>query len=82
MYDEGTPEIVKKDSEGYFYVTFHGWDAVAGKSARGMAKTKDFVSWVVNGSGLPNDALFTSLDCNAWNISWAQVLSPTASKTE
>ena len=36
--------------------------------------TSDFVKWEVSGEGLPNDALFTSQDCNAWNISWAKVL--------
>ncbi len=39
MVDEGTPEIVEKDSEGFFFVTFHGWDAALDKSARGIAKT-------------------------------------------
>jgi hypothetical protein len=24
MHDEGTPEIISKDDEGYYYVTFHG----------------------------------------------------------
>jgi hypothetical protein len=25
MHDEGTPEIVSKDANGFFYVTFHGY---------------------------------------------------------
>lgn len=73
MVDEGTPEIVHRDADGYFYVTFHGWDAGRDKSARGIAKTLDFVTWEVAGAGLPGDAIFTSLDCNVWNISWAKV---------
>lgn len=71
MGSEGTPEIVMKDSDGYYYVTFHGWDPTHDKSARGVAKTQDFVHWLTAGTNLPGDALFTSVDCNAWNISWA-----------
>jgi len=71
--DEGTPEIVQKDADGYFWVTFHGYDYQAVSSARGVAKTRDFsrAGWVVSGGGVPGDAIFSHLDCDSWNISWA-----------
>ena len=46
-HDEGTPEIVFTDDEGFHYVTFHGVDGTGQKAARGVAKTKDFVTWTV-----------------------------------
>ena len=33
----------------------------------------DFVRWSVTGGLLPGDAIFSSVDCNPWNISWAKV---------
>jgi hypothetical protein len=74
MGEEGTAEIVHKDSSGYFYVTFHGWDPAAVKSGRGVAKTRDFVTWVTDDGGLalPNDSIFSSTDCDKWNIDWAK----------
>jgi hypothetical protein len=68
--DEGTPDIVEK-SDSWFYVTFHGYDYNIKKSARGVAKTRDFVTWEVSGYRLPDDAIFSSIDCNNWNIPWA-----------
>ena len=70
---EGTPDIVYKDAaSGYYYVTFHGWDPAAVQSARGVAKTRDFVNWVTadGGVSLSGDALFTSIDCDKWNVPW------------
>ena len=72
MADEGTPEIVAVDADGFYYVTFHGWDPSHVASARGVAKTHDFLTWFVEGSNLPGDAIFSSIDCNRWNISWAK----------
>ena len=69
MYDEGTPEIIQK-ANGWFYVTFHGWDAPNNRAARGMARTRDFVNYDVTGYDLPGDAIFSPTDCNGWNISW------------
>ena len=69
--EEGTPDIVKKDTDGYFWVTFHGCVPNATSSSRGVAKTKDFVKWETYGDGLPNDAIFTKNDCNNWNVSWS-----------
>lgn len=68
MGSEGTPEIVMKDESGYFFVTFHGWDAAAVQSARGVAKTRDFNTWVTSDGlvSLPGDAIFTSADCMKW----------------
>ena len=62
-----------KDASGYFFVTFHGWDPSAGKSARGVAKTRDFVNWVTSDGGvsLGGDAIFSSTDCDGWDIAWA-----------
>lgn len=71
MGSEGTPDIVGRDSEGFFYVTFHGWDPTHVKSARGVAKTPDFVNWYTRGPRLPGDAIFSSADCNGWNVQWA-----------
>ena len=45
--DEGTPQIVRKDSDGYFWVTFHGWDPHTVRSARGVARTRHFIEWQV-----------------------------------
>lgn len=50
MAEEGTPEIVHKDAAGFYYVTFHGWDPAHDASARGVAKTKDFATWLVAGA--------------------------------
>lgn len=72
MNSEGTPEIVYKDEAGYYYVTFHGWDPAHVQSARGVAKSRDFVNWKTAGRRLPNDAMFTGADCTPWNISWAK----------
>jgi hypothetical protein len=72
MKDEGTPQILSKNSEGYFYVTFHGahyGSIVTG--ARGVARTTDFINWQVSGGDLPNDAMLTSRDCKDWNAGWA-----------
>lgn len=71
MGSEGTPEIITKDAAGYYYITFHGWDPTHDASARGVAKTRDFSTWLTAGAALPDDAMFTGLDCTPWNISWA-----------
>jgi hypothetical protein len=49
------------------------WDPTHVKSARGIAKTADWVNWIVTGNGLPGDAMFTSLDCAGWAVpgGWA-----------
>jgi hypothetical protein len=71
MVDEGTPQIVEKTLNGDFIVTFHGFDYVRKKAARGVARTLDFVQWEVNGGGLPGDVIFSSEDCNGWNVPWS-----------
>jgi hypothetical protein len=62
-----------KDASGYFFVTFHGWDPTAVKSARGVAKTRDFVTWFTSDGGvsLGGDSIFSSTDCDHWSINWA-----------
>ena len=69
MVDEGTPQIVEK-LNGDFIVTFHGYDYVRKKAARGIARTIDFIHWNVNGSVLPNDVIFSHEDCKHWNVPW------------
>jgi len=71
MVDEGTPDIVMKQN-GSFYVTFHGYDYGRNLSARGIAKTMDFVTWVTHDEELPGDVIFSSIDCNNWKINWAE----------
>lgn len=70
MVDEGTYHIVEK-IDGYFFVTFHGYDYQRKQAARGVARTKDFEQWDVTGGGLPGDAIFAAADCQPWNVSWA-----------
>ena len=43
------------------------------RSARGVAKTRDFVRWETSGAGLPGDAIFGQKDCNKWQVpgGWA-----------
>ncbi len=66
------PSLRAKRGDGrFYYVTFHGWDPAHNAAARGVAKTRDFVTWLTSGAGLPGDAMFTAFDCNGWNISWA-----------
>ena len=72
MVDEGTPQIVEKRDDG-FYVTFHGYDYVRKKAARGIARTLDFIHWQVNGGELPNDVIFSHEDCSGWNVPWGGV---------
>jgi hypothetical protein len=69
--DEGTPDIVEKRN-GQFFVTFHGYDYGAKKSARGVASTPDFVHWNTCSFNLPCDAIFSSTDCDPWKIDWAK----------
>eukprot|EP01012_Entosiphon_sulcatum_P036782 TRINITY_DN4698_c0_g1_i2.p1 TRINITY_DN4698_c0_g1~~TRINITY_DN4698_c0_g1_i2.p1 ORF type:complete len:385 (+),score=32.69 TRINITY_DN4698_c0_g1_i2:22-1176(+) len=69
-HDEGTPDIVSVDAQRNIYVTFHGWDPVDDRSFRGVARTRDFVSWETSGAGLPGDAMFASQDCDPWNVTW------------
>eukprot|EP01113_Clastostelium_recurvatum_P044245 TRINITY_DN7451_c1_g1_i1.p1 TRINITY_DN7451_c1_g1~~TRINITY_DN7451_c1_g1_i1.p1 ORF type:complete len:525 (+),score=77.20 TRINITY_DN7451_c1_g1_i1:11-1585(+) len=68
--DEGTPDIVKKVN-GQFLVTFHGYDYTTQKGYRGAALTPNFVDWNVDSYDLPDDAIFSSIDCQNWNISWS-----------
>ena len=81
--DEGTPEIVKK-ANGFYYVTFHGVNPAhavvhAGngtrpvmKAYRGIAKTRDWHTWVTDSDDLPADAIWSSRDCQGWSVRWSQ----------
>ena len=77
---EGTPELVKK-ANGFYYVAFHGvhvdHDVHASKGIRpvvigyrGVAKTRDWHTWVTSDSDLPNDAIWSPRDCRAWKVPW------------
>jgi hypothetical protein len=63
---EGTPDIVYKKN-GYWYVTFHGFDDFTKHGFRGVAKTADFHHWITSGPNLPNGPIFASPECQAWN---------------
>ena len=54
-------------------MTFHGWDPHTLRSARGVARTRDFATWQTAGGGLPADAIMSRVDCEKWasgNFSW------------
>lgn len=63
-HDEGTPHIVEK-ANGYFYVTFHGYDG-ASQGVRVIARTPDFKTWAVDTKA----PLFGPDDCGSWNVNW------------
>lgn len=63
--DEGTPDIVYKRN-GYFYVTFHGFNYATRKGFRGVAKTADFHHWITSGPDLPKGPIFAAPECQAW----------------
>lgn len=71
LQDEGTFDIFRQDTSGYFWVAFHGYNA--GYGYRGIAKTTDFVNWVAGDSayGLPVDATMGPRDATAWREAWA-----------
>ncbi|KHD87490.1 MAG: hypothetical protein OM95_14050 [Bdellovibrio sp. ArHS] len=58
--EEGTPQIVSR-SNGWFYVTFHGFKD--GMGYRGMAKTQDFSTWVTTDADLSRGPLFKASHC-------------------
>lgn len=64
VFDEGTPDYLYS-LRGWHYFTFHGYDGVNGY--RGMARTKDFITWSTTGPELADDALLTAADCQSWN---------------
>jgi len=70
IYDEGTFAFVNQKINGFYYVSFHGYDGV--KGYRGLGKTKDFVNWIVGDSlkGVPNDAIFDKYDSDLWSENW------------
>lgn len=70
VVDEGTFNIFRKDSAGYFWVSFHGYDGSRGY--RGIAKTTDFVNWVAGDTayGVPADATISARDSATWRETW------------
>lgn len=68
MGDEGTFDIFRKDSSGYFWVTFHGYQKP--KGYRGIAKTTDFNTWVAGTAGLPTDSSMSSASATNWRETW------------
>ncbi|MDQ3231224.1 MAG: hypothetical protein M3Q07_05335 [Pseudobdellovibrionaceae bacterium] len=67
--DEGTPEIMYKRN-GYYFVSFHGYHSSSGTGYRGVAKTTDFMNWLTIAPDLPGGPMFTSRDCQGWNVPW------------
>ena len=71
MRDEGAPQILGKNRDGYYYVTIHGANygsVVTG--ARGAARTRDFVHWQTSAPDLPTTAILSANDCNKWHVKW------------
>jgi hypothetical protein len=69
--EEGTPEISRK-SNGFYYLTFHGAH-IRGATVfgyRGIAKTRDFHSWITSDEDLPDDAIWSPKDCRSWKVAW------------
>jgi hypothetical protein len=69
--EEGTPEI-SFTSKGSYYMTFHGAriDGATVFGYRGIAKTRDFRTWITFDEDLPNDAIWSPKDCQRWNVAW------------
>jgi len=67
VWDEGTPDILKKVN-GEYIVSFHGYDGV--KGYRGLASTADFVNWKIGNEAvvpLAEDTIFDKKDCANWD---------------
>lgn len=77
---EGTPDIVS-GSGGVYLVTFHGVDPRTHHGFRGIAETRDFHSWQVSGSGLPDDATLGPADCAHWLAGCAGIGEAAATST-
>ncbi len=73
VYDEGTFNIFRFDGT-FYWVSFHGAsDSASGVHGyRGIAKTRDFGTWVAGdpAQGVPGDAVFDEDDAAAWRESW------------
>lgn len=63
--DEGTFDIFDYQ-DGYYFVSFHGWDGVRGY--RGVAKTTDFREW----SLVASDSVLDLRDAQQFQTSWDQ----------
>lgn len=57
---------------GWFYMDFHGVDNAFGYQYFGVAKTKDFHTWIAKGPNLPTDAIYDRLDARTWREPTAQ----------
>lgn len=70
VVDEGTFNIFRKDTSGYFWVSFHG--VQGGRGYRGIAKTTDFVNWVAGNTafGVPSDATLSLGNTANWRETW------------
>lgn len=68
--DEGTFDIFAMDEQRYFYISFHGYDGINGY--RGIAKTIDFVTYIVGDAsqGVAADAIFNPYQPANWRESW------------
>lgn len=71
VFDEGTFNIIKKDSQGFYWISFHGYDMINGY--RGIAKTLDFVHYLAGdpSQGLPMDSIFDPFRLGqGWRENW------------
>jgi len=71
IVDEGTFNIFRKDSSGYFWVAFHGYDGRNGY--RSIAKTTDFRTWIAGDAslGVPAGPTMSARDAIYWKESWS-----------
>jgi hypothetical protein len=77
---EGTFDIFRHDTSGYYWVAFHGARGLTDSSGRrytvgyrGIAKTVDFVTWVAGNAsyGVPPGSTMTQPDAAGWRETWA-----------
>ncbi|WP_164743490.1 discoidin domain-containing protein [Microbacterium sulfonylureivorans] len=76
--EEGTFEIIEYDEEGYYWVSFHGYDKYGSTDGwpthfyRGVAKTQDFDTWIAGdpSKGTPADAIHSPYDIAGWRETW------------
>ncbi|MFN8523989.1 MAG: hypothetical protein U0821_12890 [Chloroflexota bacterium] len=71
MRDPGTFNIIER-RDGYFYVSFHAIVVETQETMRFLARTSDFITWIVElpDSTIPNDAMIAPRNGIAWRETW------------